>query len=119
MDAEITEYKRFRTWLVENPGEAEIIIKRYETAGAGTTAAPISSSEIISASNIAATNIYGATPTPGSFTAAVANVSGAAAPTNVTVTVNAEIHNNSDVMDMEDKVAKATQMGVHNALGIR
>lgn len=118
MNAEITEYERFRTWLTNNPGEAEIIIKRYETTGAGMTTTPISSGEI-SAGNIAATNIYGAPPTPGSFTAAIANVSGAATPTNVTVTVNAEIHNYSDVMDLQDKIAQAKQMGVHNALGIR
>jgi hypothetical protein len=58
-------------------------------------------------------------PIPGSFTAAVAHVSGAAVPTNVTVTVNAEVHNYSDVMDLQDKIAEAKQMGVHNALGIR
>jgi hypothetical protein len=118
MNAEIAEYNRMKDWIEDHPTEAEIIIKRYETTGAGTTTTPISSSEI-SAGNIAATNIYGMAPTPGSFTAAVAHVSGAAVPTNVTVTVNAEIHNDSDVMDMEDKVAKAAQMGVHNALGIR
>jgi hypothetical protein len=118
MNAEIKEYDRMRKWIEDHPTEAEIIIKRYETTTGGTPTTPASGISPNVGGIVAATNIYGMAPTPGSFTAAIANVSGAV-PTNVTVTVNAEIHNDSDVMDMEDKVAKATQMGVHNALGIR